>query len=87
MAMAWATFHDAVTSATMRHTDQPQVNVALSQAGTRDLQGGKALSKRTSTSDITPITSHPLALRGAQRDDVKRPGGAKTTSRARGWTL
>lgn len=73
MAMAWATFHDAVTSATVRHTDQPQVNVALSQAGTRDLQGGKALSKRSSTSDITPITSQTLALWGAQRDDMKRP--------------
>lgn len=73
MAKAWATFHDAVTSATMRHTDQPQVNVALTQAGTRDLQGGKALTKKSSTSDITPITSETLALWGAQRDDIKRP--------------
>ena len=73
MAKAWATYHDAVTSATVRHTDQPQVNVALSQAGTRDLQGGKALSKKTSTSDITPLTSQTLALWGAQRDDIKKP--------------
>ena len=73
MAKAWATFHDAVTGATMRHTDQPQVNVALSEAGTRDLQGGKALTKKSSTSDITPITSQTLALWGAQRDDIKRP--------------
>src|SRR5690606_33055870 len=57
MAIAWATYHDAVTSATMRHTDQPEVNVALTQAGTRDLQGGKALSKKYSTADITPLTS------------------------------
>lgn len=74
MAKAWAGYHDAVTSATVRHTDQPQVNVALSQAGTRDLQGGKALSKKHSTSDITPLTSQTLALWGAQRDDIKRPG-------------
>lgn len=73
MAKAWAGYHDAVTSATMRHTDQPQVNVALSQAGTRDLQGGKALSKKHSTSDITPLTSQTLALWGAQRDDIKTP--------------
>lgn len=73
MAMAWATYYDAVTSGRVRHTDQPQVNVALSQAGTRDLQGGKALSKKTSTSDITPLTSQTLALWGAQRDDIKQP--------------
>ena len=81
MAMAWATFHDAVTSATVRHTDQPQVNVALSQAGTRDLQGGKALSKKTSTSDITPLTSQTLALWGAQRDDMNRPQRKRTDGR------
>ena len=57
----------------MRHTDQPQVNVALSQAGTRDVGGGQALSKKTSTADITPLTSQTLSLWGAQRDDVKRP--------------
>jgi len=73
MAMAWAGYHDAVTGATLRHTDQPQVNVALSEAGTRDVGGGKALSKKTTTSDITPITSQTLALWGAQRDNVKKP--------------
>lgn len=73
MAMAWAGFHDAATGSTMRHTDQPQVNVALSQAGTRDVGGGKALSKRASAADITPIVSQTLALWGAQNDNVKRP--------------
>ena len=73
MAMAWAGFHDAVTGSTVRHTDQPQVNVALSQAGTRDVGGGKALSKKSSASDITPITSQTLALWGAQNSNVKRP--------------
>lgn len=73
MVKAWATYLDAVTSARMRHTDQAQVNVALTQAGTRDLQGGKALTKRSSTADITPLTSQTLALWGAQRDDVNKP--------------
>lgn len=72
-AMAWAAFHDGVTSGTVWHTDQPQVNVALAQAGTRDVGGGKALSKKHSAADITPITSETFALWGAQRDDVKRP--------------
>lgn len=93
MAMAWAAYHDAVTSARMRHTDQPQVNVALTQAGTRDLQGGKALSKKSSTADITPLTSQTLALWGAQRDDVKKPHrswGTKTESTGGGgggWVM
>lgn len=94
MAMAWATYHDAVTGATVRHTDQLQVNAALTQAGTRDLQGGKALSKKASTSDITPLTSQTLALWGAQRDDVKKPvrkwGTAKEatgSSNGSGWVM
>ena len=94
MAMAWATYHDAVTSARMRHTDQPQVNVALTQAATRDLQGGKALTKKATVSDITPLTSQTLALWGAQRDDVKKPrrswgtkAGASTGGGGGGWVM
>ena len=87
MAMACASFFDAVMAAKVRHTDQPQVNVALSQAGKRPVGAGWAWNKKSAEADITPITSQTLALWGAQRDDVKRPGGAKTTSRARGWTL
>ena len=91
MAMAWAGYHDAVTGATMRHTDQPQVNVALSEAGTRSIGGGTALTKKSSTSDITPITSQTLALWGAQRDDVKKPVRNWTTTTtsggAGGWVM
>jgi len=89
MAMAWAGYHDAVTGATLRHTDQPQVNVALSEAGTRDVGGGKALTKKSTTSDITPITSQTLALWGAQRDDVKKPirSWTKTSGGAGGWVM
>lgn len=73
MAMAWSTYHDAITGATVRHTNQPQVNRAVSEAGTRDVGGSKALTKKNATSDITPLTSQTLALWGAQRDDVKKP--------------
>jgi hypothetical protein len=88
MAMAWAGYHDAVTGATVRHTDQPQVNVALTQAGTRDVGGGKALSKRSSASDITPITSQTLALWGAQNDNVKNPSRSwGTNGGGSGWVM
>ena len=71
--MAWATFYDAVTSGKVRHTDQPQVNAALPQAALRDIGGGKALSKKSSEGDITPLAAMTFALWGAPRDDVKRP--------------
>jgi hypothetical protein len=87
MAMAWAGFHDAVTGARLRHTDQPQVNVALSEAGTRDVGGGKALTKKASTSDITPITAETLALWGAQNDNVKRPRRDWARAGGGGWVM
>jgi hypothetical protein len=89
MAMAWAGYHDAVTSAAMRHTDQPQVNVAMTQAGTRDVGGGKALSKRSSDADITPITSQVLALWGAQNDNVQKPirNWSNVSGGGGGWVM
>lgn len=93
-AVAWASYHDAVTSARLRHTDQAQVNESLRQAGTRDVAGGKALSKKNSTADITPLTSQTFALWGAQRDDVKKPhrswgtkAGASTGGGGGGWVM
>ena len=88
MAMACAAYFDAVMAARMRHTNQPQVNVSLSQAGKRPLGSGWAWNRKTSDADITPVTSQTLALWGAQRDDVKRPGRATTkTSRGGGWVM
>jgi hypothetical protein len=81
MAMAWAVYHDGIVGGRVRHLDQPQVNVALSQAGTRDVGGGKALSKKSSVADITPVTSQTLALWGAQRDNVRRPTRRRPESR------
>ena len=84
-AMAWAAYKDGILAGTVKHTDQPQVNLALSQAGTRDVGSGKALSKKASQSDITPLTSQTFALWGAQRNDVKKPtrGRAGTTGGGR----
>jgi len=73
MAIACAGYFDAVMAATVRHTNQPQVNVSLSQAGKRAVGSGWAWNKKTGTSDITPTVSQTLALWGAQNDNVKRP--------------
>ena len=73
MAIACAAYYDAVMTAAMRHTDQPQVNVALSVAGKRPVAGAWAWNRRNEDSDITPVVSQTLALWGAQNDNVKRP--------------
>lgn len=92
MAMACGGFFDAVMSRKVRHTDQPQVNVSLSQAGKRPVGSGWAWNKKSTASDITPIVSQTLALWGAQRDDVARPSRswAKTTRSSGGgggWVM
>lgn len=76
MVVACAQFYDAIMSPTplLRHTDQPQVNVALSVARKRPLAGGWAWNRKDEESDITPIVAETLALWGARNDTVKRPG-------------
>ncbi len=81
MAIACAGYFDAVMAATVRHTDQPQVNVALSVAGKRPLAGAWAWNRRDEDSDITPVVSQTLALWGAQNDNVKRPTRRTTSGR------
>ena len=75
MAIACAQFFDAVMSPAplVRHTDQPQVNVALSVARKRPLGGGWAWNRKDEESDITPIVAETLALWGARNETVKRP--------------
>ena len=73
MAIASAKFYDSVMGASLRHTDQPQVNVALSVARKRPLGAGWAWNRKDATSDITPVVALTLALWGAQNDNVKRP--------------
>jgi hypothetical protein len=75
MAIACAKFFDAVMAPnpTVRHTGQPQVDVALSVATKRPLLGGWAWNRRDAKSDITPVVALTLALWGAQKDSVVRP--------------
>jgi len=73
MAIACAKFYDGVLDRSVIHTDQPQVNVALSLARKRPLAGGWAWNRKDAASDITPVVSHTLALWGAQNDNVLRP--------------
>ena len=75
MAAACGTFYDAVMDARLAHTDQPQVNEALSVARKRSMMNGEAWgwNRKNSDSDITPIVAVTLALWGAQSSNVKRP--------------
>lgn len=73
MAIACAKFFDGVMDGTVKHTDQPQVNVALSVARKRPLAGAWAWNRKDATSDITPLVAETLALWGAQNTNVKRP--------------
>lgn len=74
MAIACAKFYDAVMDGSLKHTDQPQVNVALSVARKRAVGAtGWAWNRASATSDITPIVAETLALWGAQNQTVKKP--------------
>lgn len=73
MAIACAKFYDAVMDGNVLHTDQTQLNVALSVARKRPLSGGWAWNRKDAVSDITPIVAATLALWGAQNENVKRP--------------
>ena len=81
MAIACAKFYDCVMDKSLRHMDQPQLNVALSVARKRPLYGGWAWNRKDATSDITPIVAVTLALWGAQKDTVTRPSRRSTSSR------
>lgn len=83
MAIASGQFFDAVmeSSPRVRHTDQPQMNVALSVARKRPLAGAWAWNRKDEESDITPVVSATLALWGAQRDDVERPSRRRSGER------
>lgn len=80
MAIACGQFFDGVMEPTpkLRHTDQPQLNVALSVARKRPLAGAWAWNRKDPESDITPIVSATLALWGAMKDDVERPTRRRT---------
>jgi len=73
MAIACAKYYDGILDRSVVHTDQPQVNVALSLARKRPLAGGWAWNRKDAASDITPVVAETLALWGAQNDNVHRP--------------
>lgn len=81
MAIASGQFFDAVMNTDMRHTGQPQLDVALSVARKRPLAGGWAWNRKDALSDITPIVSVTLALWGARRENVTRAGGGQKKER------
>lgn len=83
MAIACGKFFDGVmeSSPKLRHTDQTQLNVALSVARKRPLAGAWAWNRKDPDADITPIVSATLAFWGAQKDDVERPTRRRTSER------
>lgn len=83
MAIACGKFFDGVMepSPKLRHTDQAQMNIALSVARKRPLAGAWAWNRKDAQSDITPIVSATLALWGAQKDDVERPTRRRNSER------
>lgn len=81
MAIACAKFYDGMMDGTVVHTDQPQVNVALSVARKRSIGAGWGWNRKGATSDITPIVACTLALWGAQSSSVKKPAHARASER------
>lgn len=73
MAIGCAKYYDGIIDRSVLHTDQPQVNVALSLARKRPLAGGWAWNRKDAASDITPVVAETLALWGAQNENVHRP--------------
>jgi hypothetical protein len=82
MAIACAKLYDGVIDHSVFHTDQPQVNVALSVATKRPLAGAWAWNRRDATSNISPIVAETLALWGAQNNNVERPSRRASQRRA-----
>lgn len=72
-----------VVTGDVRHMDQPQLSVAALSASKRAIAdtGMWVWSRRTATSDITPIQAATLALYGAQATKVTRPSRAKSSGR------
>ena len=80
MARACGSFYDGALAGWLRHTNQPQLNAALSVARKRSLGDAWAWNRKNSASDITPLVACTLALWGAQSSTVaktKRKGSGK----------
>ncbi len=75
LAVACSKVLDGTVTGWLHHIDQPQLNAAAQAAGKRMLAdtGTWVFSRKSTTSDITPIQSATYALWGAQQDKPKRP--------------
>lgn len=78
-----------VVTGDIRHIDQRELTTAALSAGKRALadSGLWVWSRRTATSDITPIQAATLALYGAQTTTKTRPALARSTSGRRAVVL
>ncbi|MFF9565740.1 hypothetical protein ACF1AJ_20495 [Leifsonia sp. NPDC014704] len=83
MAIACAKYQDGIRDGSVKHANQPQVNVALSVARKRPLAGAWAWNRKDAESNISPIVSETLALWGAQSPKVKRPTSSTDGNRTR----
>jgi phage terminase large subunit-like protein len=81
LAAACGQFFDSVMQQGLRHTNQPQVNVALSIVRKKPVRDGWIWNRKSVDSDITPIIAATLALRGAQASAVKKPTRRRTSER------
>lgn len=73
-----STLLSGVVTKDVRHIDQPQLSAAALSAGKRTLgdTGMWVWSRKSATSDITPIQASTLALHGAQVTKATRPATA-----------
>jgi hypothetical protein len=76
-------FYDLVMGVGLRHTDQPQVNVALSEARKKPVGDGWIWNRKSPHSNITSVISGTLALWGAQTMTVKKPTTRRRPSKRR----
>ncbi len=87
LVAACSQFYVGVMEDTLRHTDQPQVNVALSQAGRKPVGDGWIWNRKSVDSDITAVIAGTLALWGAQTTTVKKPTHKRRTDGRRAVIL
>lgn len=79
---------DGTVTGWLRNAGQPQMDAAVKVAGKRTLgdTGMWVFSRKSATSDITPVQAAALALHGAQNSQVEKPvrqwGGG-----AGGWVM
>ena len=87
MATACAQFYQRATEDGLRHTDQPQLSVALASARKRSLGDRWAWNRKTVDADITPIVAVTLAAWGVKTDKVRggAPAGERKGRRVVTW--